>query len=518
MRVTDLLTTSDVADAGFEVVATEDRDEPGRVSLRAVRGGTPWVIGVGVHGEAGAGAAYAYFRDVLDALADGVENGVFPERMRDLGDEAVYADGWLYVRRRDWVFWVSVEGPDSAVARDTARHLARPVLSRVEALPAPETETATETTTGSAAGSAAEPTRAGSPVARAAHPVPRQRDELQLDPRPRRRALVRHWRALVPGGADRSADMVRLYDVPGRSHDAAELLEALRTAETVAEDVPDTDALLLAVWFHAAVLDGSGAADPAASARFAHDELIKAGVRPATVDEVARLVAAGDRLAEFGDNGRLLALVLPCQSDTASTLRLAAAVLRPETSASGSYPRGHVEHVRVAYEGGGFVVVDDRGREHRFPREGDDSPGSIGVVTRAGPLPQLIYRGGPPRLFVMLDRAGRLLACDRQAHLWSTEDVDRFATATGLSRLAGPADLRGRWGRRAVRLDTRGRRVWLVFALMLVLTVVAIPAGVALGLSVWLAFPLAIVGAIVGIGVLLDRALDMVKKGDGAQR
>jgi hypothetical protein len=503
VRVTDLLTTSDVTDAGFEVVATEDRDEPGRVSLRAVRGGAPWVIGVGVHGEAGAGAAYAYFRDVLDALADGVENGVFPERMRDLGDEAVYADGWLYVRRRAWVFWVSVEGPDSNVARDTARRLARPVLSRVDALPAPE------------------PARAGTPVPRAAPPVPRPREEelpLLLDPRPRRRALVRHWRALVPGGADRSADMVRLYDVPGRSHDAAELLEALRTAETVAEDVPDTDALLLAVWFHAAVLDRSGAADPAASARLAQDELTRAGVRPATVDEVSRLVAAGDRLADIGDNGRLLALVLPCQSDTASTLRLAAAVLRPETSASGSYPRGHVEHVRVAYEGGGFVVVDDRGREHRFTREGDDSPGSLGVVVRAGLLPRLIHRTGPPHVFVMLDRAGRLLARDRQAHLWAAEDVDRFATATGLSRLTGPIDLRRKWGRGVVRLDTRGRRVWLVFALMVALTVVAIPAGVAVGLPIWLAFPLAIVGAIVGIGVLLDRALDMVKKGDGAQR
>lgn len=510
MRVTDLLTTSDVTDAGFEVVATEDRDDPGRVSLRAVRGGTSWLIGVGVHGEAGAGAAYAYFRDVLDALADGVENGVFPERMRDLGDEAVYADGWLYVRRRDWVFWISVEGPDSAVARDTARLLAGPVLSRVEALPTPE-PAHTATPTG----------RAATPTGRAARPVPRPREEeepLLLDPRPRRRALVRHWRALVPGGADRSADMVRLYDVPGRSHDAAELLEALRTAETVAEDVPDTDALLLAVWFHAAVLDGSGAADPVASARFAHDELIKAGVRPATVDEVARLVAAGDRLADVGDNGRLLALVLPCQSDTASTLRLAAAVLRPETSASGNYPRGHVEHVRVAYEGDGFVVVDDRGREHRFTREGDDAPGSIGVVARAGALPQLVNRGGSPRRFVLLDRNGRLLVQDRQAHLWAPDDVDRFATATGLSRLAGAVDLRRKWGRGVVRLDTRGRRVWLVFALMLALTVVAIPVGVAIGLSIWLAFPLAIVGAIVGIGVLLDRALDMVKKGDGAQR
>jgi hypothetical protein len=312
--------------------------------------------------------------------------------------------------------------------------------------------------------------------------------------------------------------MVRRYDVPGRSHDAAELLEALRTAETVAEDVRDTDALLLSVWFHAAVLDGSGTPDPSASADLARDVLSRAGVRPATVAEVVRLVAAGERAADVSETGRLLALVLPCQSDTASTLALTAATLRPDTSGAGSYPRGHLENVRISYEGGGFVAVDDRGREHRFDRAGDTAPGSIGVVVRAGFLSDLIHRGSPPRQLVLLDRGGRLLARDRKAHLWSVADVGHFANATGLSHLQGTTELRRRGGRKVVQLDTRWLRVWMVVALMFALTFLSLSAANLASVPLWLALPLPVVGCLAGIAILVDRAQNMVHKETGPTR
>jgi hypothetical protein len=504
VRVTDLLTASDVRAAGFQVVATEESDEPGRaVTVRARRGPTAWDLGLGLHDEVGGAAAVTYFREVVDALGTGAEP------VPNLGDEAVYAAGWLYVRSGDRVFWVCAESPEAprGQARDAALRLAIPVLARVDRLPAAHVRA-----------------RAPAPAGATAKPVvPPQRDDepLLVDPRPRRRALIRHWRALVPGAADQAADMVRRYDVTGRSHDAAELLDGLRTAEALAEsspcDVADLDALLLAVWFHAAVLDRHGDIDAAASAALAREVLTAARVRPSTVGEVVGLVAAGDAPAEGGDGG-VLALVLPCRSDTAATLRLAAAVLRPDTTAAGSYPRGHIEHVRLAYEGGGFVVTDDRGRKHTLAREGDDAPGSLGVVVRAGLLYSLLYRTGPPHVFVVLDRLGRQLARDRQAGLWPVDDVERFARATGLQPLSGPIEMKRKWGRDVVRIDTRGRRIWLAFAPMIVLTVAAIVAGTVAGVPIWLSFPLAIVGCIAGIAFLLDRALDMVKKGEGHRR
>lgn len=487
MRVTDLLTASDVRAAGFQVMDTDVRDEPGRaLSVRAVRGVETWEIGVGLHGESGVAAADDYFRDVLDGFAQGIP----AERMDDLGDDAVYSDGWLYVRRRTWVFWVSVESrhrDDPRFVRDAARRLAIPVLSRVEALPA------------------SVPAGQRPPV------VPRPRSDesaAALDPRPRRRALVRHWRALVPAGADHGADMVRRYEASGRAHDATELLEALRTAETVAEDVRDTDALLLAVWYHAAVLDGSGRPDPGASAELARDVLSRAGVRSTTVAEVVRLVAAGDRAADVSETGRLLALVLPCQSDTASTLAITAATLRPDTTAAGTYPRGHMEHVRISYEGGGFVAVDDRGREHRFARTGDEAPGSLGVVPRGGTVRQL----------VLLDRNGRVLARDDHAHLWPAADLEHFAKATGLTHLHGPTELRRRWGRRTVHLDTRRLRVWMVVALMVALAVMSISAAVLARFPVWFVVPLILAGLLASGMIIVDRAQNLVRKETGRAR
>lgn len=95
-----------------------------------------WEIGIGAVGDSDAREMDTYFREVVDSLRES-PGGAAPVRMHDLGDDAIYLNGWLYVKRRNRVFWVFATGPDAAVARSVTTQLAALVLPRIDRLPPP---------------------------------------------------------------------------------------------------------------------------------------------------------------------------------------------------------------------------------------------------------------------------------------------------------------------------------------------------------------------------------------------
>ncbi len=125
-----------------------------------------------------------------------------------------------------------------------------------------------------------------------------------------------HW-PLAEHAAMRDR-LLEAYAAPARGyHDVRHLTEVLdRVLELRAAGAgagPDLDAVLLAAWFHDAVYEGGGD-DEQRSADLARDELTAAGLAPALVDEVARLVltTARHRPADDDSAGQLL-----CDADLA---------------------------------------------------------------------------------------------------------------------------------------------------------------------------------------------------------
>ena len=92
-------------------------------------------------------------------------------------------------------------------------------------------------------------------------------------------------------GADGLRDrLLAAYDASARGyHDVTHLAEVLAHVDLLADEADDLEAVVLAAWFHDAVYDG-GADDEERSAAWAEEELPAAGVEPARVTEVARLV------------------------------------------------------------------------------------------------------------------------------------------------------------------------------------------------------------------------------------
>jgi predicted metal-dependent HD superfamily phosphohydrolase len=121
---------------------------------------------------------------------------------------------------------------------------------------------------------------------------------------------VEDLRARWPlAGADDLRDrLLAAYGAPGRGyHDLTHLAEVLAHVDLLADEADDLDAVVLAAWFHDAVYDG-GADDEERSAAWAEEELPAAGVAPARVASVARLVrlTATHRPAPDDRDGQVL--------------------------------------------------------------------------------------------------------------------------------------------------------------------------------------------------------------------
>lgn len=128
-----LLTANDIRAAGFRPEAgSETVDEQvAHVWYPSARRGDRWDIGLGLYAAAHVEDADRYWDGLMDELGGG---DVAPERVA-VGERAVHADGWLYVRQRGQVFWIAVEGPDPVLARWAVERLARTICPRIPALP-----------------------------------------------------------------------------------------------------------------------------------------------------------------------------------------------------------------------------------------------------------------------------------------------------------------------------------------------------------------------------------------------
>jgi predicted metal-dependent HD superfamily phosphohydrolase len=125
--------------------------------------------------------------------------------------------------------------------------------------------------------------------------------------------LRRAWRETLPEADRLGADLLRRWSELGRAyHDAEHLAEVLTALGELADPVPRT--ARLAAWFHDAVYDPRRDDNEERSAQLAAATLPDAGVDPAGVAEVERLVrltATHEPVADDAD-GSLL-----CDADLA---------------------------------------------------------------------------------------------------------------------------------------------------------------------------------------------------------
>jgi predicted metal-dependent HD superfamily phosphohydrolase len=97
------------------------------------------------------------------------------------------------------------------------------------------------------------------------------------------------WRDLLPDATELGADLLRRWNEPWRHyHDAEHLSDVLRALDLLATPSPST--VRLGAWFHDAVYDPRRDDNEDRSAELATGSLPAAGVAPADVAEVARLV------------------------------------------------------------------------------------------------------------------------------------------------------------------------------------------------------------------------------------
>ena len=149
--------------------------------------------------------------------------------------------------------------------------------------------------------------------------------------------LRRVWNDTLPNADRLGADLLRRWSEPHRAyHDVEHLAEVLAALDELADPAPR--AVRLAAWFHDAVYDPQRDDNEERSAQLAEVTLADAGLDPAEVVEVQRLVrltATHDPAAEDSD-GHLL-----CDADLAIL-----------GSSSARYAR-YVEAVRREY---GYVA------------------------------------------------------------------------------------------------------------------------------------------------------------------
>jgi predicted metal-dependent HD superfamily phosphohydrolase len=105
------------------------------------------------------------------------------------------------------------------------------------------------------------------------------------------RGLVARWVSLVPGDPEAGADLVRRYGSPSRRyHDLRHLATVLDAVDVLSDEAADPRLVRLAAWYHDAVYDVNRDDNEERSAALAERSLSTAGLRPADVAEVSRLV------------------------------------------------------------------------------------------------------------------------------------------------------------------------------------------------------------------------------------
>jgi predicted metal-dependent HD superfamily phosphohydrolase len=135
------------------------------------------------------------------------------------------------------------------------------------------------------------------------------------------------------------AELTAAYGEPHRHYHTLDHIAALlELLERHGEDLPDRDAVALAILFHDAVYDPARADNEAASAALAGQRLAALGLPAARIDEVTRCILATRHGAE-GDAGNAPGLVL--------LLDLDLSILAAAPAAYGAY----AEAIRREYAG-----------------------------------------------------------------------------------------------------------------------------------------------------------------------
>jgi predicted metal-dependent HD superfamily phosphohydrolase len=105
------------------------------------------------------------------------------------------------------------------------------------------------------------------------------------------RGLLARWAELVPGDPEAGADLVRRYGDPSRRyHDLRHLTTVLDAVDALSGEAADPRLVRLAAWYHDAVYDVDRDDNEERSAALAERSLSAAGLSPAEVAEVSRLV------------------------------------------------------------------------------------------------------------------------------------------------------------------------------------------------------------------------------------
>lgn len=133
------------------------------------------------------------------------------------------------------------------------------------------------------------------------------------------RDLLARWDDLMPGHPALGRRLVAAYADDGRRyHHVGHLADVLAHVDALASAAADPRAVELAAWFHDAVYDVHAPDNEERSALLADAELAAAGVAPAVVAEVVRLVrlTAGHAASPDDANGSVL-----CDADLAVLAR-----------------------------------------------------------------------------------------------------------------------------------------------------------------------------------------------------
>jgi predicted metal-dependent HD superfamily phosphohydrolase len=121
--------------------------------------------------------------------------------------------------------------------------------------------------------------------------------------------LLNRWESIMPGHDALFLDLLDRWGEEHRKyHGRTHLLAVLEALDLLTHPAEPPRTVLLAAWFHDAVYRGVAGQDEEESAQLAEDRLAQAGLPPAEVEEVARLVMlTSDHRPEPGDDdGALL--------------------------------------------------------------------------------------------------------------------------------------------------------------------------------------------------------------------
>ncbi|WP_458108509.1 DUF4031 domain-containing protein [Arthrobacter sp. R3-55] len=103
--------------------------------------------------------------------------------------------------------------------------------------------------------------------------------------------LMERWNSTLPGHEELGLELLERWGEDGRKyHSRTHLLAVLEALDVLTEPAVPARTVSLAAWFHDAVYEGVAGQDEEDSAILAEDRLTAAGLAPADVTEVARLV------------------------------------------------------------------------------------------------------------------------------------------------------------------------------------------------------------------------------------